>query len=120
MNRADPFHSETKRLRLILRTIVIAIGVLEMWAFRYLIFSDGIQYLEIAEKFARGAWTAAVNSYWPRRSPRGATEVLYPLVRDGIASGLYFPNRQSLTCSRRNCAFWRQCEPEFGGSVAEA
>jgi hypothetical protein len=49
-----------------------------------------------------------------------ATEVLYPLVQAGIAGGLYFPNRQSLTCSRRNCAFWRQCEREFGGTVSEA
>jgi hypothetical protein len=49
-----------------------------------------------------------------------ATEVLYPLVLDGIASGLYFPNRQSLTCSRRNCAFWRHCEREFGGTVEES
>jgi CRISPR/Cas system-associated exonuclease Cas4 (RecB family) len=47
-----------------------------------------------------------------------ATEVLYPLVQEGIANGLYFPNRQSLTCSRRNCAFWRQCEREFGGTIA--
>jgi hypothetical protein len=46
-----------------------------------------------------------------------ATEVLYPLVQEGIANGLYFPNRQSLTCSRRNCAFWRQCEREFGGTI---
>jgi hypothetical protein len=44
-------------------------------------------------------------------------EVLYPLVQEGIANGLYFPNRQSLTCSRRNCAFWRQCEREFGGTI---
>jgi PD-(D/E)XK nuclease superfamily len=47
-----------------------------------------------------------------------ATEVLYPLVQEGIANGLYFPNRQSLTCSRRNCAFWRHCEQEFGGTIA--
>jgi hypothetical protein len=49
-----------------------------------------------------------------------AVEVMYPLVQDGIASGLYFPNRQSLTCSQRNCSFWRQCEHEFGGSVEAA
>jgi hypothetical protein len=49
-----------------------------------------------------------------------ATKVLYPLVQVGIANGLYFPNRQSLTCSRRNCCFWRHCEREFGGAVPEA
>jgi putative RecB family exonuclease len=47
-----------------------------------------------------------------------ATEVVYPLVRDGIASGLYFPNRQSLTCSRRHCTYWQHCEREFGGIVS--
>lgn len=46
-----------------------------------------------------------------------ATEVLYPLVREGIASGLFFPNRQSLICSRRHCSFCQQCEQEFGGTV---
>jgi hypothetical protein len=49
-----------------------------------------------------------------------AVEVMYPLVQEGIASGLYFPNRQSLTCSQRNCAYWRQCEQEFGGRVEES
>jgi hypothetical protein len=44
-----------------------------------------------------------------------STQILYPLVQEGIRNGLYFPNRQSTLCSRRNCAFWRQCEREFGG-----
>ena len=47
-----------------------------------------------------------------------ATQVVYPLVQEGIQSGLYFPNRQSTLCSRRHCAFWRQCEKEFGGTVS--
>jgi hypothetical protein len=46
-----------------------------------------------------------------------AVEVMYPLVRDGIAVGLYFPNRQSFSCSRHNCACWQHCEREFGGTV---
>jgi len=46
-----------------------------------------------------------------------ATDVLYPLVQAGIAGGLFYPNRQSITCSRRNCSFWRHCEQEFGGTV---
>ena len=57
------------------------------------------------------------QSYEVSEQDLRATAVLYPLVRDGIASGLYFPNRQSLSCSRRNCCFWRQCEREFGGAV---
>jgi hypothetical protein len=49
-----------------------------------------------------------------------STEVLYPLVASGITSGLYFPNRQSMLCSRRHCAFWGQCERDFGGVVKES
>ncbi len=49
-----------------------------------------------------------------------ATEQLYPLVQDGIRSGLYFPNRQSLLCSRRHCPFWQRCEQDFGGTVKDS
>jgi hypothetical protein len=49
-----------------------------------------------------------------------ATRTIYPLVQEGIQSGLYFPNRQSLLCGRKQCAFWRHCEREFGGTVREA
>jgi hypothetical protein len=60
------------------------------------------------------------QSYVVSEEDLRATEILYPLVRDGIASGLFFPNRQSLLCSRRNCCFWRQCQQEFGGTVTES
>ena len=46
------------------------------------------------------------------------TETLYPLVQAGIRSGLYFPNRKSMFCSRKNCAYWEACELEYGGKVA--
>ena len=48
------------------------------------------------------------------------TETLYPMVRDAIQQGIYLPNRGSLLCSRRHCAFWRACEREFGGKVRES
>jgi hypothetical protein len=32
-------------------------------------------------------------------------ERLCPMVADGIAFGLYLPNRASTTCNRRYCAF---------------
>jgi hypothetical protein len=51
-----------------------------------------------------------------RRGP----ERIYPLVQEGMRSGLYFPSRQSVLCSRRYCAFWKHCEREFGGTVKEA
>ena len=49
---------------------------------------------------------------------RRATETLYPLAQDSMRSGFYMPNRSSNLCSRKNCAFWRACEAEYGGHVA--
>ena len=52
------------------------------------------------------------------RSPlRCLVERVYPLVAEGIAGGLYLPNRGATTCSRRYCAFADACEREFGGQV---
>jgi hypothetical protein len=42
---------------------------------------------------------------------------LYPMVVEGIAGGLFLPNRNSITCNRRYCAFADACEREFGGTV---
>jgi RecB family exonuclease len=44
-------------------------------------------------------------------------ERMYPLVAEGIAGGLYLPNRSSSVCSRRYCSFADACELEFGGVV---
>jgi hypothetical protein len=48
---------------------------------------------------------------------RAAIEKQYPLAQEGMRQGLYMPNRCSMLCSRRNCAFWRECQTEFGGKV---
>ncbi len=48
------------------------------------------------------------------------TATLYPMAQDGMRSGLYMPNRNSMLCSRRNCPFWQACEREFGGHVKES
>ena len=48
-----------------------------------------------------------------------ATCTLYPLAHDAMQTGPYMPNRLSMYCSRRHCAFWRQCEREFGGHVPQ-
>jgi RecB family exonuclease len=44
-------------------------------------------------------------------------EHMYALAAEGIASGLYPPRRASMLCSRKNCAYWRECEREYGGEV---
>jgi hypothetical protein len=48
-----------------------------------------------------------------------ATQKLYPMVQAGIRHGLYLPNRKDMMCSRRNCNYWRECQAEYGGKVAE-
>jgi CRISPR/Cas system-associated exonuclease Cas4 (RecB family) len=54
----------------------------------------------------------------PGEAGRRLVERIYPLVAEGIAGGLYLPNRNSSVCSRRYCAFADACEREFGGTVA--
>ena len=48
-----------------------------------------------------------------------AINTLYPLARHAMKTELYMPNRLSMSCSRRNCSYWRQCEKELGGEVPE-
>jgi RecB family exonuclease len=42
---------------------------------------------------------------------------LYALAQQAMRSEAYMPNRLSITCSRRNCAYWRRCERDWGGEV---
>jgi hypothetical protein len=53
----------------------------------------------------------------PGEAGRRLAERAYSLVAEGIAGGLYLPNRGSAMCSRRYCAFADACEREFGGAV---
>jgi putative RecB family exonuclease len=50
---------------------------------------------------------------------RRLAETLYPMVQDSIRDGIYPPHRSSPLCSRKHCGYWRECEREFGGRVAE-
>jgi hypothetical protein len=54
----------------------------------------------------------------PGEAGRRLVERVYPLVAEGIAGGLYLPNRNSNMCNRRYCAFVDACEREFGGTIA--
>jgi RecB family exonuclease len=56
-------------------------------------------------------------SYEVSTADQLATQQLYPLVREGMREGLYFPNRGSNLCSRRYCNFCDACEKEYGGKV---
>jgi len=59
------------------------------------------------------------QSFTPAASDYAATQRLYALARQSMRKELYMPNRLSLTCSRRNCSYWRCCEREWGGEVPE-
>ncbi len=48
-----------------------------------------------------------------------ATRTLYPLAQRVMQAQAFVPNRRSITCSRRNCSYWRHCEREWGGEVPE-
>jgi hypothetical protein len=39
-------------------------GLLQAWAFRHNVRSDGISYLDIASQCAQGNWHSLVNAYW--------------------------------------------------------
>ncbi len=49
-----------------------------------------------------------------------ATEILYPMAKRAMGTGMYCPNRQSLLCSQKHCGFSKHCEREFGGRVVSA
>ena len=60
------------------------------------------------------------QSYTVGEADLQATRVLFPLVREAMASGTYCPNRQSMLCSQKHCGFWKQCEQEYGGRIRPA
>lgn len=39
------------------------------------------------------------------------------LIDASVQSGDFLPNRQQMMCSRRWCAYWEQCQKDFGGEV---
>ena len=49
-----------------------------------------------------------------------ATEQMYPHAQAVMRGQLYMPNRTSNLCSRRNCAYWRMCQSDFGGTVSQS
>jgi len=59
------------------------------------------------------------QSYQVGSEDRRFAETLYPMVQESIQDGIYPPHRSSPMCSRRYCGYWRKCEHEFGGRVAE-
>ncbi|MFA5976298.1 MAG: hypothetical protein WC859_09085 [Elusimicrobiota bacterium] len=44
--------------------LFVFLGLLQAWANRFYMNSDGISYIEIAQAYARGQWQQAFNTYW--------------------------------------------------------
>jgi RecB family exonuclease len=59
------------------------------------------------------------QSFTVEQPDRTAIERLYPLTLRSMRGPVYMPNRLSVTCSRRHCPYWRNCEREWGGEVPE-
>lgn len=59
------------------------------------------------------------QSYQVGTEDRRFAETLFPMVQESIQDGIYPPHRSGPMCSRRYCGYWRECEREFGGRVAE-
>jgi RecB family exonuclease len=51
----------------------------------------------------------------PGESGKKLVETMYPLVAEGIASGLFIPNRASTLCGY--CPYKAECAEEFGGAI---
>ena len=48
-----------------------------------------------------------------------AIHTIYPEAQALMRGSVHLPNRQSMLCSRRHCAYWRRCEQKWGGEVPE-
>ena len=58
------WYAEARRRRAIYWTIVVVLGFLQVWSHRLLVDHDGVAYVDIAENYARGAWSSAINAYY--------------------------------------------------------
>lgn len=59
------FQLKTSKTRWILRFCALALGLLQAWAYRYLVYmEDAWSYLDIADNYLRGDFASALSSYW--------------------------------------------------------
>ncbi len=53
-----------RQLKLGSRFVILVLGLLQAWAGRFYIDPDGVNYLDIAQAYARHDWVHAINGYW--------------------------------------------------------
>src|SRR6266852_8715103 len=44
--------------------IVVLLGLQQAWSHHLLVDHDGVAYLDVAENYARGAWSSAINGFY--------------------------------------------------------
>ena len=50
---------------------------------------------------------------------RAYAEYIYPAVQEAARRGEVMPRRSSNLCSRKHCAYWQQCQADYGGEVRQ-
>jgi CRISPR/Cas system-associated exonuclease Cas4 (RecB family) len=50
---------------------------------------------------------------------RRYAEFVYAHAQQQMRDGVITPRRSSNLCSKKHCAYWRECVAEYGGSVRE-
>src|ERR1700681_2846081 len=58
-----------RRLLLAFWMCALILGALQSWTSRFDMAPDGIQYLDNADAYFRGDWSAAANTYWSPMYP---------------------------------------------------
>ena len=56
--------TEARRRRAVFWSIVVLLGFVQAWSHRQLVDHDGVAYLDIAERYAQGPWTSAINGFY--------------------------------------------------------
>jgi hypothetical protein len=59
--------------------IVVLLGLMQAWAHRLIVDYDGVSYLDIADDYAHGAWSSAINGYWSPLYSWLLAIVIYPM-----------------------------------------
>jgi len=62
--RLPAWYAQARVRRLAFWIVVILLGLNQAWSHRRLIDHDGVAYLDIAENYARGAWSTALNGFY--------------------------------------------------------
>src|SRR5579863_2263928 len=108
-SREQGLQSPLVRARKIYWLIVVVLGFLQAWSHRLQISHDGVGYLDVADNYARGAWSAAINGYWsPLYSWLLAPAEYLRIPRLWESTYLHLLNFAAYLCAYRTFEFFLQ------------